>query len=393
MTANIPKHWKIKKLGDVLEIFPTASYSRSELSDEGEIQYIHYGDIHTKFDSLLEITDDTLPKISKSKGEKYEIILLGDLVMVDASEDYQGVGKSTEVIALSRYNTIAGLHTFLLRDKGEYFCLGYKGYITMSDYVKKQLYIAATGTKVYSLSKESLKLIQLPIPPLEEQEKIAEILLSCDKGIRLTSQIITQLKQRNQGLAQQLLTGEKRVKGFEKSVWKEVRLGEICKITTGKLDANEMVPNGKYRFYTCAKDYFYINKYAFDTEALLISGNGAYVGYVHYYKGKFNAYQRTYVLDSFIENIRFIKHFLDKNLKKRISNEKMEGNTPYIILSTLSEMLIHLPSLKEQNAIAQILDTAHQELKLYEQKLQLLQAQKKTLMQKLLTGEVLTVKK
>jgi putative type I restriction enzyme specificity protein len=393
MTANIPKHWKIKKLGDVLEIFPTASYSRSELSDEGEIQYIHYGDIHTKFDSLLEITDDTLPKISKSKGEKYEIILLGDLVMVDASEDYQGVGKSTEVIALSRYNTIAGLHTFLLRDKGEYFCLGYKGYITMSDYVKKQLYIAATGTKVYSLSKESLKLIQLPIPPLEEQEKIAEILLSCDKGIRLTSQIITQLKQRNQGLAQQLLTGEKRVKGFEKSVWKEVRLGEICKITTGKLDANEMVPNGKYRFYTCAKDYFYINKYAFDTEALLISGNGAYVGYVHYYKGKFNAYQRTYVLDSFIENIRFIKHFLDKNLKKRISNEKMEGNTPYIILSTLSEMLIHLSSLKEQNAIAQILDTAHQELKLYEQKLQLLQAQKKTLMQKLLTGEVLTVKK
>ena len=195
MTAKIPKHWKIKKLGDVLEIFPTASYSRSELSDEGEIQYIHYGDIHTKFDSLLEITDDTLPKISKSKGEKYEIILLGDLVMVDASEDYQGVGKSTEVIALSRYNTIAGLHTFLLRDKGEYFCLGYKGYITMSDYVKKQLYIAATGTKVYSLSKESLKLIQLPIPPLKEQEKIAEILLSCDKAIRLTTQIITQLKQ------------------------------------------------------------------------------------------------------------------------------------------------------------------------------------------------------
>lgn len=393
MITNIPKHWKIKKLGDVLEIFPTASYSRSELSDEGEMQYIHYGDIHTKFDSLLEITDNTLPKISKSKGEKYETIQLGDLVMVDASEDYQGVGKSTEVIALSRYNTIAGLHTFLLRDKGKYFCLGYKGYITMSDYVKKQLYIAATGTKVYSLSKESLKLIQLPIPPLEEQEKIAEILLSCDKAIRLTTQIITQLKQRNQGLAQQLLTGEKRVKGFENSVWKEVRLGEICKITTGKLDANEMVPNGKYRFYTCAKDYFYINKYAFDTEALLISGNGAYVGYVHYYKGKFNAYQRTYVLDSFIENIRFIKHFLDKNLKKRISNEKMEGNTPYIILSTLSEMLIHLPSLKEQNAIAQILDTAHQELKLYEQKLQLLQAQKKTLMQKLLTGEVLTIKK
>ena len=261
--------------------------------------------------------------------------------------------------------------------------------------VQSELFIRianiSSGSKMPRADWNYISEYPFPIPPLEEQEKIAEILLTCDKAIRLTTQIITQLKQRNQGLAQQLLTGEKRVKGFENSVWKEVRLGEICKITTGKLDANEMVPNGKYRFYTCAKDYFYINKYAFDTEALLISGNGAYVGYVHYYKGKFNAYQRTYVLDSFIENIRFIKFFLDKNLKKRISNEKMEGNTPYIILSTLSEMLIHLPSLTEQNAIAQILDTAHQELKLYEQKLQLLQAQKKTLMQKLLTGEVLTL--
>ena len=79
-------------------------------------------------------------------------------------------------------------------------------------------------------------MIQLHLPPLEEQEKIAEILLSCDKAIRLTTQIITQLKQRNQGLAQQLLTGEKRVKGFENSVWKEVRLGEIGEISSAGVD-------------------------------------------------------------------------------------------------------------------------------------------------------------
>ena len=66
-------------------------------------------------------------------------------------------------------------------------------------------------------------------------------------------------------------------------------------MTTGKLDANAMVENGKYRFYTCAKDYYKINEYAFDTDALLISGNGANVGYIHHYEGKFNAYQRTYV--------------------------------------------------------------------------------------------------
>ena len=60
--------------------------------------------------------------------------------------------------------------------------------------------------------------------------------------------------------------------------WKKDKLTNlISQITTGKLDANAMIPNGKYRFYTCAKDYYYIDNYAFDDEALLISGNGEYV--------------------------------------------------------------------------------------------------------------------
>ena len=89
-----------------------------------------------------------------------------------------------------------------------------------------------------------------------------------------------------------------------------------------------MTTNGKYRFYTCAKNYYYTDNYAFDNEALLISGNGAYVGYIHYYKGKFNAYQRTYVLDSFLENIQYIKVYLEEFLPKRISLEKKKATLP-----------------------------------------------------------------
>jgi type I restriction enzyme S subunit len=116
-----------------------------------------------------------------------------------------------------------------------------------------------------------------------------------------------------------------------------------------------MIENGQYRFYTCAKDFYFIDNYAFETDALLISGNGANVGYIHHYKGKFNAYQRTYILDKFTENIFFIKYFLEKNLHKRISIEKKDGNTPYIVMSTLSEMEISLPSLPEQQKIATFL--------------------------------------
>ena len=383
MTAKIPKHWKIKKLGEIGVFFKGKGVPKNKITDIG-FKCLTYGDLYTKYDFVIEGVKSFIDKETALISQE---IRYGDICFAGSGETLEDIGKCATFI--DDEIGYAGGDIIVFRTEQNPIVMSY---LLNSDIAKKQKFSMGQGHSVVHIYSSQLEMLKLPLPPLEEQEKIAEILLNCDKAIRLTTQIITQLKQRNQGLAQQSLTGEKRVKGFEKSVWKEVRLGEICKITTGKLDANEMVPNGKYRFYTCAKNYFYINKYAFDTEALLISGNGAYVGYVHYYKGKFNAYQRTYILDSFIENIRFIKYFLDKNLKKRISNEKMEGNTPYIILSTLSEMLIHLPSLTEQNTIAQILDTAHQELKLYEQKLQLLQAQKKTLMQKLLTGEVLTIK-
>lgn len=76
--------------------------------------------------------------------------------------------------------------------------------------------------------------------------------------------------------------------------WIESNLKDLVEIETGKKDANEGNPDGIYRFYTCAKEHSFIDDFAFDKESILISGNGAYVGYVHYYNGKYDAYQRTY---------------------------------------------------------------------------------------------------
>jgi len=110
--------------------------------------------------------------------------------------------------------------------------------------------------------------------------------------------------------------------GNEFSECKSTKLGMLSDITTGKLDANAMIKNGKFRFYTCAKEYYKIDTYAFDSDALLISRNGANVGYIHHYHGKFNAYQRTYVLQNFNQNIIYIKYCLEKHLKARIETEK-----------------------------------------------------------------------
>jgi type I restriction enzyme S subunit len=144
-----------------------------------------------------------------------------------------------------------------------------------------------------------------------------------------------------------------------------------------------MTENGEFRFYTCAKDYYKIDKYSFDTEALLISGNGANVGYIHYYKGKFNAYQRTYILDKFNENIIYIKFYLDNFLYLRINSEKKEGNTPYIVMSTLSEMQINLPHLNEQTKIANFLSTIDDKINHCQVQIEKMEVWKKGLLQKM----------
>lgn len=91
------------------------------------------------------------------------------------------------------------------------------------------------------------------------------------------------------------------------------------------------------------------------TEALLISGNGANLGYINYYKGKFNAYQRTYVLDHFSVNIQYVKWALKVLLPQRIAIEKSSSNTPYIVLSTLADLKIPIPNNSKQNHIANLM--------------------------------------
>ena len=229
------------------------------------------------------------------------------------------------------------------------------------------------GSAQPQLTVSGINKFNIQYPTINEQKKVSTIMLLLDKKIELQSKKIEDLKLFKKGLTNNIFSNL--------NVIKEEKLGNICNITTGKLNANAMVENGQYRFYTCAKDFYYIDKYAFDTEALLISGNGAYVGYIHYYKGKFNAYQRTYVLNQFKSNIQYIKIYLDSFLSQRINSEKKEGNTPYIVLSTLSDMTIKLTDSKSEEIIINYINSINSKIKKEELKLNKLNELKKGLMQ------------
>ena len=136
----------------------------------------------------------------------------------------------------------------------------------------------------------------------------------------------------------------------------KVRLGDYTLIKTGKLDANASSEDGAYPFFTCSKDALKINSYSYDCECVLVAGNGDLN--VKYYKGKFDAYQRTYIVeskDSEKLSVRYLYRFLDGYVEV-LRQQAIGGVIKYIKLGNLTDAIIPLPPLYEQERIADLFD-------------------------------------
>lgn len=135
-------------------------------------------------------------------------------------------------------------------------------------------------------------------------------------------------------------------------------LGELVYIKTGKLDANAAVSNGEYPFFTTAREISRIDSYSYEGEVVLVAGNGDLN--VKYYDGKFDAYQRTYILSSKNPSelsMKYLYYFLEKYLDI-LRLQSIGGVIKYIKLENLTNCKLYLPSLKTQQRIANILDHA-----------------------------------
>ena len=173
-----------------------------------------------------------------------------------------------------------------------------------------------------------------------------------------------------------------RFKGFS-DAWEQRKLGELCNITTGKLDANAMVSDGQYDFYTSGIDVFKIDVAAFEGPAITIAGNGASVGYMHLADGKFNAYQRTYVLTDFLADRQFLNVAIGNELPNKIQEEVRGSGIPYIVLNMLTDLAIPFPSHEEQYAIGVYFQQLDNLITLHQRKFEKLTNVKKSMLEKM----------
>ena len=132
--------------------------------------------------------------------------------MADASEDVEGVGKAIEVLGIKEGEAVvAGLHTYLLRERDVTFAKGFKGYLGDSSSLRAQYSRVMTGMKVFGVSKAALVNLKIFIPPLSEQRAIATILTDLDTEITALEAKRDKLKAIKQGMMQALLTGKVRL--------------------------------------------------------------------------------------------------------------------------------------------------------------------------------------
>ena len=248
-SRNIPKlrfsefkdEWENNKLGDLMNFKVTNSYSRDNLNYEsGTVKNIHYGDIHTKFQTLFDLEKESVPyineDISLNRISEDFYCQEGDVIFADASEDLNDVGKSIEITNLNGEKLLSGLHTLLARPQKNNFSKGFLGYLLKSDFVRNQIKREAQGSKVLSINVGRISNIHLSFPPISEQQKISEFLSLLDKRILCSMKIIEDLIILKSNTAQNIFNRVFKFKDLEENYfpnWQIKKLGDVCEIKRG----------------------------------------------------------------------------------------------------------------------------------------------------------------
>ena len=391
---NLPSGWRVVKLGDVFE---KSFYGTSKTTSiNGKYPVLRMGNMQN---GTLDLRDLVYIDLEENEFEKYRLHK-GD-ILLNRTNSHSLVGKVSLFDLDGDYLTASYLVAFRpnLKVLNPTFS---NNLLNTIRYQEKIRTIATKGVSQSNINPTSFKnIIKIPLPPLDEQEKIAEILSTWDEAINLTINLIESKKQFKKALMQNLLTAKIRFPQF-KGEWKEIRLGnfleEKSERNTKNIDLILSVTN-KFGFVTQVE--YFDKSVASDNTAnykIVRKGNFAYnpsrinVGSIALLESyEIGILSPMYVVFECLKNLdnRFLKfwfqsHSFMGNLFKYLAGSVRES----LNFNDMKTISIKLPNLKEQQKIAEVLTSCDNEINLLNLKLENLKKQKQGLMQKLLSGKV-----
>ncbi len=253
-------------------------------------------------------------------------------------------------------------------------------------------------TTIPILNKSSFEAALVPLPPLPEQRAIARVLRAVQAAREARQREVSLERERKAALMAHLFTHGTRGEPTKQTPigempvsWEVVRLGEVCVFTTGKLNSEASVDGGEYHFFTCSPDTLRIDSFSFDQEAILLAGNNAQAIYsVKYYAGKFDAYQRTYVITIYASDrmtYRYLLYEMSLSLES-LRRQSLGATTRYLTASIISGLPLRQPPIEEQKRIADVLTACDAEITALERESALLDELFRALLEELMTGRV-----
>jgi type I restriction enzyme S subunit len=314
---------------------PVATWDPCKSGLTEEIQYI---DIASVDRETKQINAVPMVPASVAPSRARQLVEAGDVLVSTVRPNLNAVAQ----IRSEHHGATASTGFTVLRPIPNLLDGGYLFHWVRTPTFVDEMVRLATGASYPAVSDRIVKESEIPLPPLAEQKHIAAILDKAD-AIRRKRQAAIKLADDFLRATFLDMFGDPvtNPKG-----WEVKPLEAIVNFKTGKLDSNAAVKGGFYPFFTCSRENFQIDTYAFDCEALLLAGNNAAAEYsVKYYKGKFNAYQRTYIITtkgSFV-TYRYLQHALEMKLQdlKRLSKGT---NTKYLTLGILNNVQLQVPS-------------------------------------------------
>jgi len=413
--GEIPEDWKLKTFGEIFDFKSTASNSRSDLTKSDSTHYIHYGDIHTVFHRHLNLEKRETPMISQELCKNASLVRNGDWVMADASEDYSGICKAIEISGISEEKSVvAGLHTFLLRDREGAYVPGFKGHLGEAKYLHDQYVRVSVGLKVFGVTKTSLRDLLIPVPPKIEQSRIEKMLTDSDSQIQALELLISKKRDIKQATMQELLTGKTRLPGHS-GVWESkilentatlnARIGWQGLTTEEYLDYGDFLLVGGTEFndgFVDWKSCFFVEETRFKQDKkiqlreddVLVTKDGTIgkVALVQNLPMSATLNSGVFVIRSKkgIFHARFFYYLLLSRVFIDFLNRLVAGSTiNHLYQKDFVDFEFHLPpTIEEQQAIAEILSDMDAEIATLEKRLEKAKAIKKGMMQQLLTGRI-----